>query len=88
MQLLETSQNHELVATIPGAAVFLSARRAGRTLLTVSGDAESRSVDAAVSEIALRDCRATLAGPAVGASHSCVIDFQGLSFSILFSATR
>src|SRR2546430_10031615 len=28
------------------------------------------------------------AGPAVGTSHSCVIDFHGLSFSILVSAAR
>src|SRR5205807_6472434 len=33
-------------------------------------------------------CRAALAGPDDGTTHSCVSDFHGLSFSILFSATR
>ena len=33
-------------------------------------------------------CRDALAGPFVGTTDSCVTDFHGLSFSILFSATR
>jgi hypothetical protein len=33
-------------------------------------------------------CREAVAGPDVGTTHICVADFHGLSFSILFSATR
>src|SRR5690349_13925776 len=60
-QLLEASQDHEFVATILGSAILFATRGASRTLFAKSSHAQSRAIDSAISEIAVRDCRATLA---------------------------
>ena len=52
---LEAGENHEFVATVLRAAVFFAGRRASRSLFAVCGNANPRSVNATIGEVAVRN---------------------------------